>query len=80
MRKDEETILGEINRWERKQNIFSTQEGMETMLTYFSEEDSSWAAGDMESFCVAGFNNKITYVHMLLPLQWARVAVWKFII
>lgn len=53
---------------------------MKTTLTYFSEEDSSCAAGDMESFCVTGLNNEITYIRVLLSPQWGRVAVWKFII
>lgn len=48
---------------------------MNTTLTYFREEDSCCAAGDMESFCVTRLNNKITYIHVLLSPQWGRVAV-----
>lgn len=60
--------------------IWNNQNGTNTVLTYFIEENSCCAAGDVESFRVTRLNDQIAYVHVS-PSPWGvNAAVWKFAI
>ena len=50
------------------------------LLSYLVEEDSVFAAGDVEGLLIAGLNHQVTNLPLHLPPRRAATAIGKFII